>query len=118
PAIDDGEGEHAGQAVEDAISPSLVPPKEHFRVGVRAERHTLGRELAPDVEKVVDLAVVRYADGLRLVPHRLMAGDREVDDRQTRGSETDARLEHHVEAAVVGSAVMDRPEHLGQDTLV
>ncbi len=91
PGVPDGEGEHAVQARHAGRALLLVEVDDRLGVGARAVRVALGLELGAQRLVVVDLAVVGDPDGAVLVGHRLVAGGRQVDDRQPPVAESDRR---------------------------
>ncbi len=110
--VPDGEGEHPGEPFHARFAVDRVRVQDHLGVAPRAEpapgRHELGAELA----EVVDLAVEDDPVAPGLVAHRLPSGH-EIDDRQAGHSEPD--LTGGVDPRVVGPAVLEEPEHRGQE---
>ena len=83
-------------------SPPAHAMQQHFRVGMSAKPARRLEFRAQPLE-IVDLAV-EHDDVLRVVArHRLVAGDRQVDDGQPARAEADALARPH--AAVIGAAM-------------
>src|SRR5262249_10914898 len=92
PTIDDGEREHAVQALRQPLTPRLIAVHEHFGIGVAgAEYMTELKELPAQLDVVVNLAVEDYPDRSILVPHRLTAAG-DVDDGEAPVAEMYAKL--------------------------
>ncbi len=80
--VEDCQGEHAVQPSEGVRAPLPKGLEDDLGVALGLEPVAQVRELGPDLEVVVDLAVVDGADPVFRVPHRLVACRREVDDAQ------------------------------------
>ena len=106
--VPDGQGEHPVEPADEIDPVFLVKMHQAFRVGNGLVAMPFGLELRPDLQLVVQLAVVRDPDRAVLVGHRLgAAGD--VDDRQPampQGHRTGA-----VESIAVGPAMRQRGRH-------
>ena len=88
-ALEDGEGEHAVEALHAGRSPRVIRLQDHLGVGVREERIALGLQLLAQFRIVVDAAVEGDRQAEIGVHHRLFGARRQVDDRQA------AMAEHH-----------------------
>ena len=85
----------------DELVPDEALPAVHDRPGVQ-DRLAVGFAVVPmpsrdqvasDVAMVVDLAVVSQPEPSVLVRHRLVAGRRQVDDRETSVAERNSRVD-------------------------
>src|SRR5262245_22259129 len=86
--LEEGEGEHAAQALRDAVAPRAPAVEEDLAVAVRAEgRRAL--ELGAELAMVVDLAVQDDPALAVLRPQRHPAAERSIDDGETARSEDD-----------------------------
>src|SRR5262245_59264569 len=109
--VPDGEGEHASQSLDTGLAPRDVRLQDHFGVAPRAEDAPLRLERRAELAKVVDLAVEDDPVAPGRIAHGLLARH-QVDDRQPRHPEPD--VVGRVDSRVVGSAVLEEPEHRGQ----
>ena len=87
-AVPDGQREVAVEASEAARSPLLVRVGDDFGVRRRGEAMTEVAELVPQLEIVVDLAVLQRPEAPALVGERLVASF-EIDDRQPCACDAD-----------------------------
>ena len=85
--VPQSERPHAVEAVEALLAPLLVRVHDDLGVGVRVEPVPARLELAPQLDEVVDLAVVDDPDAPVLVAERLVSRRREVLDREPPGAE-------------------------------
>src|SRR5215831_19636312 len=81
-------------------------------VAAAAERIAEGTELPPNLREIVDFAIVAYPDRPVRACHRLMAGGRRVDDRQTRMGEPGLSVGPN--AFIVRPPMPHRRDHLPQ----
>ena len=95
--VPDRDGEHAAQALGEAVAVLLVEMEQHFGVAVRAEVMPGALELAAQLAVVVDLAVLDDVQGAVLVRDRLVAR-LEVDDREAPRGEGDVAVAELSEA--------------------
>jgi len=87
--IPDSEGKHAAQVL-DAIAPILLVQMDNgFGVGGGAIAVPTPLQVSPQVQVVVDFAIVGDPDCAILVAHRLVAGGGEVNDGQTAMAQAD-----------------------------
>jgi hypothetical protein len=84
--VDDGEGEHANEPIDQRRSRLFVEMHEHFRVAVGTKLVPASLELLAQLHVVVDLTVGDHPDGAVFIRNRLRAA-LEVDDGQTAMSE-------------------------------
>ncbi len=110
--VPDGEGEHAGEAVDARLAVDGVRVQDHLGVAPRSEPTPTGLQLGAQLAEVVDLAVEDDPVPPGGVAHRLPAGH-EIDDRQTGHPETD--VAGGVDPRIVGPSVLEEPEHRGQE---
>ena len=100
--IVNGESEHAAQAAEQTVdAPLLKAVQEHF--GIARGDELVRRKLAGEFGIVVDFAVVGDPNAAVFVGHGLMAGGREIDDREAPVTEDHAGVLE--QAAIVGTAM-------------
>ncbi len=86
--IENRQGKHPPQMLDQPVAPLLVAVDQHLRVGVvRVEAVPQSDQFPPQQAVVVDFAVERHPDRARLVGHRLGGFRREVDDGQPAMSE-------------------------------
>ena len=97
--VPDREGEHPVQALDARGALLLVEVDDRLGVGRGPEAVPARLEPGAQLAVVVDLAVVGDPDRPVLVGHRLMAGGREVDDREPPMAERDALLRTDARAA-------------------
>ena len=96
------------QSLDHLLAPLLVAVHEHLGVGLGREEVARRGQLLPQLEVVVDLAVLHHPDRRILVVHRLVAA-REVDDREPAHAQRHAAGLYH--SLVVRSAVDHRATH-------
>ena len=113
--IENGKGEHAVQGVDHLRAAFLVQVQQHFRVGARAELVTLA-QIGVQFAKIVDLAIEDHPTRAVLVAHRLMAGRRQIDDRQS--PKCQPRRPKNLDTLVVWAAVADRIGHAAQHVAI
>ena len=111
-AVPDGEGEHAGEALDARFAVRGVGVEDDLGVAPRPEPTTAGLQHGPQLAEVVDLAVEDDPVASRGVAHGLLARH-EIDDRQTRHPEAD--VGRGVDSRVVRPAVLEEPEHRGHE---
>src|SRR5262249_3837558 len=114
-AVPDGDREHALDAIEQAVTPLLVPVREHLRVAARLEGVSELLQLFAQRHKIVNLTVDDDSDAPVLVVDPLVPA-RDVDDGQAAVTETAARA--YVIALAVGTARGQRRGHRPQRRLV
>ncbi len=102
------EGELAVEPLEQPLAPLLVAVNQHLGVAARAEHVTAHLELVPQLEVIVDLAVVDHADVPVLVRHRLRAAG-DIDHAQPHVREADPVV--RVQAEPIGPTMPDRGRH-------
>ena len=115
--VPDGEGEHPVEAGDAGRTLLLVEVQDRLGVGARAVRVALGLELGAQRLVVVDLAVVGDPDRAVLVGHGLVAGGRQVDDRQPAMAQRDPLSGIGPRAVVVGAAMALGRRHVTGDRL-
>ena len=82
--------------------------RDHFGVAGRRQSPSRPQQLIPELDVVVDLAVLHHGDGAAVDRDRLMtAGD--VDDAQARRAQRGGTVGEH--AAIVGAAMAQRRHH-------
>ncbi len=106
--IPDRDRELAVQMVDESGAVLFVEVNDHLRVGVRAKRVAGRFERGAQLDVVEDFAIEDGPHGAVFVRDGL-AALAQVDDAETRMSETAARIA--VEALAVGTAVMKRADH-------
>src|SRR5262249_37124046 len=109
PAVPQGEGEEAAEALDAPWAPRLVGVHHHLAVAPAAEPMAEDLQLPAEGLVVEDLAVVDELDRAVLVGDRLGAGRREVDDLQPAPDEPDRALLE--DAALVGPPVLEDLAH-------
>ena len=107
--VPEREGEHPVAALHEVVAELFVGVNDHFGVGRRSKAMTARLELAPQLAKVVDLAVEDDPDAAVFVGDRLVS-PADVDDREAAHGEADmARI--LVTAVAVRAPVHDRLVH-------
>ena len=91
--VPEAERPHPVEALERVLAPRGIRVQDDLGVGVRAEARAARLELAPELDVVVDLAVVREPEASLRKAHRLVAGGRGVDDREPPVREADLAVE-------------------------
>lgn len=118
----EGEGEHAVEFVERLLAPGNERVEQDFRVAGTPQSDSERLELRPQPAEVVDLAVEDQAVACFRMEHRLMAGGREVEDREPAKPKPDGACRRPgrmqpgsdrklLVARVIGSAVDHRAHH-------
>src|SRR5207302_10316938 len=79
----EGEGEHAGEAADQALPPLMPALEEYLGVAGGEEAVPGTLEFPAQLPVVVDATVVHDGEAKLRVDHRLVAPAREVDDRQS-----------------------------------
>ena len=97
-ALDDREGEHALEVVDEVVAPAVVGLEQHLGVAVREEAVAVALQLVAQLLVVVDAAVPGDGQPQLGVDHRLRAGLGQVDDLQAAVAEGDAALRPHARA--------------------
>ena len=100
---------HPAQPRKDPRSPGVPAIDDDLGVAAAAKRITQRRQLAAEFCKVVYLAVVGNPDIAISARHRLMAGRREIDDRQSGMGKAGPAVGPH--AFVIGPAMPQRLDH-------
>ena len=93
--LDDGEGEHPVQPVDEPVAPPVVGLEQHLGVGGGEEAVAVSGQFAPQILVVVDAAVPGDGQTQVGVDHRLRAGLGQVDDLQAAVAECDPALRPH-----------------------
>jgi hypothetical protein len=114
-AVPRGDREHAVEARERVRAPLLDRVHGHLGVAVRPELVVQALQLAPELAKVVDLAVQDEPQVAASVCDRLLAA-RRVDDREP--PETDRDVGILEPALVVGPAVPQGRHHAAEQVVV
>ena len=103
--VPDGKREDAVERREHRLALRFVKGEENLSIRLTAEEVPLCSRPAPELPKVVNLAVEHDDGGSCPVVHRLMTKRRDVDDRQTTVRESDLRARRMPFARVIGTAV-------------
>ena len=107
----DGESEHAIEPLQcGRHSPYRNRLEQHFRVGARLEAYAQSLQVRAQLQKVVDLAVVRQGVAAIFGGHRLKAGIGQVDDGQPTVTEGSRAIDP--ETFAIGTAVGDGAGHV------
>ena len=111
-ALDDREGEHAVQALDEPVAPVVVGLEQHLGVAVGEEPVAVLAQLATQLLVVVDAAVPRDGQPQIGVDHRLRARFGQIDDLQATMAERDPALRPHARrsrdlAAAIASAMAE-----------
>ena len=109
PRVPDRERPHPVEALDAALAPLAVGLEDHLRVRLRAEAMALRLELGPQLDVVVDLAVMDQLEPAVPACEGLQARVREVDDREPEVAERDAGCLER--APPVRPAVRELGEH-------
>ncbi len=94
-ALDDREGEHPLQVVDEAVAPVVVGLEEHLGVAVGEEAVAVPGQLLPQFLVVVDAAVPGDGQAEVRIDHRLGARFGQVDDLQATVAESHSALRPH-----------------------
>ena len=94
-ALDDREGEHALEAVDEAVAPVVVGLEQDLGVAVGEEAVAVADQLLPQLLVVVDAAVPGDGEAQVRVDHGLGARFGQVDDLQATMAERDPALRPH-----------------------
>src|SRR5262249_7435184 len=117
-AVENDEGPHAVEALDEAVAPLAVAVEEDLGVGmVGDESATMHLQLRAEVGVVVDFAVEDDADLAVGGPHGLRAAA-EVDDGEAAVAEEDGGTFGEPVTFGVGSAVADGVGHALEDVPV
>ena len=108
PRVEQGEGEHAVEAMHAFLAPLAIAVQDDFGVAGSAENMPLGLQFGADFSEIVDFAVEDDGQALILSQHRLRAAG-QVDDRQAQMAKADAR--RCPDAAAVRTAMGHRVQH-------
>src|SRR5262249_23320563 len=104
--------EHADEALHCRVDPVEGKCLEHdLGIGTAAKPNATRLTLAAQFVEIIDCAVVRDDQLSIRRDHRLMAGCREVDDRESAVGEGNAGLGIAPEAMIVGTAIGDAVGH-------
>ena len=98
---------HATQAREAARPLTNEQGQYNLGVAVRARRHAIGDERAPEFAVIVDLAIEHNNVTSARGDHRLVTGGRQIHDRKPAVHEGSARV--GILALVVGAAMAKMP---------
>ena len=112
PTIVNRERELPVQAAQHPGAPLLVRVHQHFRIAAGAEAMPGGRQLGPQLEVVVDLAVVDDEHRAVFIPEGLRPTGH-VDDAEAHVCQADARA--GVAPAAVRTPMAQRARHAVQD---
>ena len=107
--VPDGKRKHPAQMVEHLGAPFLKAVHDRLRIGVRIELMTRGDQLFSQVLIIINLAVEGDHQRAVLIVNRLVAGRRDVDNRQPPEPHGDAVS--HVHAVRIRPAVGDDVGH-------
>ncbi len=94
-ALDDREGEHALEAVDEAVAPVVVGLEQDLGVAVGEEAVAVADQVLPQFLVVVDAAVPGDGQAQLRIDHRLGARFGQVDDLQATMAERDPALRPH-----------------------
>ncbi len=106
--VPDSEREHSLKPLDTSLAHLFVQVDDHLRIAPGLEEVPLGEQLLPEIQIVVDLAVVGDPHCSVFVAHRLVSGC-QIDDAQPAGAERDRSIE--IDAVVVRSAMGERLVH-------
>ena len=93
--VEDREAPHAVEALEAGLAPLGIACEQHLGVGLGMKSMTAALQLASKVAVVVDLAVIDDPQSAVGGAHRLVAGGRRIENRQTPVPEPQAARQHH-----------------------
>ena len=108
--VPDRERPHPVEPLDAASAPLVVGGEDHLGVRAGAEAVTAGLELTPELEVVVDLAVVDESIPILRIGHRLPPRRREIENREPPEPESHTGLVPH--ADVIGAAMGKAVGHL------
>ncbi len=115
-AVPQRDREHADKSRQRPLdAPSLECCEDHLGVGVAAEDRALRGKLAAQLRRIIDLAVEHDDEPAPGRNHRLVAGGREIDDRQTPETDRKACRRIAPRIGVVRPAMGDRVGHSRRD---
>src|SRR3569623_3723573 len=105
-----GEGEYAVQLRKHSLTEYGVRLQQHLGVGTAAKTESPRRQIGPQVGEIVDFAI--EADDVAAIRacHRLSAGRRGIDDRESRMAQSDlaGRIDKH--SVVVRPSALQRQD--------
>jgi hypothetical protein len=101
--IPDGEGEHSVETANHVLTLPGEELENDFGVAPGSKARSGVRKLAPELAKVVDLAVEHDGQVAALVPHGLIGPARKVDDAEPPVPEAD--FSRHLDSATIGAAM-------------
>ena len=104
-AIIDCKLKHAVKTAQALLAPRGISREDDFGIAVAVKSATQLREFAAQLAEIVDLAVENDHETSVGGKHRLMAGGREVDDRQPLVRKSDSSLAVDPVALIVGPAM-------------
>ena len=116
PGVPDGDGVHAAEPVYHVLADQGVGLEQHLGVAVGPQGDPLLPQFGGQFDVVVDLPVEEHPEAAVGRPHRLMPGQRQVQDRQPPEAERDIRVRVH--AIVVRPAMVDPVQGFCQPGLV
>ena len=116
--IPDREREDPVETAEHRGAVPAVEVEHDLGVRVAAERAAGRLELAAKLPEVVQLPVVDDGDRPGGVPHRLVAGGGQIDDREPAVRQSDAGFRDEERAVIVGAPVGLDPVHAAEELLV
>src|SRR5262245_15855353 len=91
PPVPDRKSIHPLQSLQAIFAPMQIGLQQHFRIRVGFEALPTRFQLRPQFPEVVDLAVENYPGRAVVRGHRLQSAIRQIDNRQTAMTESDAR---------------------------
>ena len=94
--------------MEDLISPLLVSMDDDFGIGLGSKDMSAGFQFAPQLQKIIDLAIKHDPYGLFLIRHRLVA-TAEINDRKTPKAE--AKRAGKEKSFIIWASMNQRPSH-------
>ena len=111
-ALDDREGEHALEVVDEPVAPMVVALEQNLGVAGGEEAVAVADQVLPQFLVVVDSAVPGDGQSQLRIDHRLGARFGQIDDLQATMAERDSALRPH--ACAVGTPGRHRLGH-GRD---
>src|SRR5258708_11427298 len=117
--VPDGKGEHAAEVVQASCAPFTVSLEDYLGVRVAVEADAMGFQFRANFSKIVDLTVVDDPVPSITVLHRLVAGEREIEDGETPIAEKDGgrlrtALTYHVPSGIVRTPMREPGQSLQQ----